>query len=102
MTQAETERLALLIEECGECLQVAGKILRHTYNAHPPDTPGETNRDLLEQEIADVLVAIQLLNQEDDINGNNVDFYTEEKQRNVNDWLIYNRVELIPRRKENE
>lgn len=29
MTPAETERLAILVEECGEVVQIGMKILRH-------------------------------------------------------------------------
>ena len=31
LTPAETERLAILAEECGEVIQAVGKILRHGY-----------------------------------------------------------------------
>ena len=31
LTPAQAERLAILIEECGEVIQAATKILRHGY-----------------------------------------------------------------------
>jgi hypothetical protein len=34
LTDAEAERLALLAEECGEVVQVIGKILRHGYESY--------------------------------------------------------------------
>lgn len=41
LTPAEAERLAMLSEECGEVIQIIGKILRHGYDSyHPDDQPG--------------------------------------------------------------
>ena len=54
LTPAEAERLAMLIEECGEVIQIAGKILRHGYASHHPATPNITNRDMLASELTDV------------------------------------------------
>lgn len=36
LTPAEVERLALLIEDCGEVIQAATKILRHGYASTDP------------------------------------------------------------------
>lgn len=55
LTPAEAERLAMLAEECGEVIQMVGKILRHGYHSHHPDGPAfETNRFLLSKEMQDV------------------------------------------------
>ena len=54
LTPAEAERLAMLSEECGEVVQIVGKILRHGYESHHPDSPDLSNRDLLAKELADV------------------------------------------------
>ena len=53
MTDAERERLVLLIEECGEVIQAATKVLRHGYDSHDP---GGTisNKEQLEKEIEEV------------------------------------------------
>ena len=54
LTHAEAERLAMLAEEAAEVIQVVGKILRHGYESFHPDSPnGPTNRQMLENEIAD-------------------------------------------------
>lgn len=53
LSPAEVERLALLAEECGEVVQVVGKILRHGYKSVHPNG-GPNNRRLLEQECGDV------------------------------------------------
>lgn len=55
LTPAEAERLAMLAEECGEVIQVIGKILRHGYDSFHPADPSVTNRDLLGRELTDLL-----------------------------------------------
>ncbi len=60
LTQAEAERLALLVKEFGECIQAAGKILRHGYGSAHPES-GICNRTLLEMGIGDVLASIALM-----------------------------------------
>lgn len=60
LSPAEAERLALLAEECGEVIQVIGKILRHGYESRHPDG-GPTNRQLLEKELGDVFAACDLM-----------------------------------------
>lgn len=54
LTPAEHERLAMLAEEAAEVVQIVGKILRHGYESkHPDNMNGPTNRQMLENEIAD-------------------------------------------------
>lgn len=54
LTPAEHERLAMLAEEAAEVVQIVGKILRHGYESkHPDNMNGPTNRQVLENEIAD-------------------------------------------------
>ena len=54
LTPAEAERLAMLAEECGEVIQIVGKILRHGYDSYHPVNPRVSNRDLLAKELRDV------------------------------------------------
>ena len=62
LSDAETERLALLGEECAEIGKTIGKILRHGYQSRNPDVvDGPTNRADLEHEIGDLLWAIDLM-----------------------------------------
>lgn len=61
LTDAEAERLALLLEECGEVIQVIGKIQRHGYDSQHRDYGNVPNRQLLEKELGDVLAAVDLL-----------------------------------------
>ena len=61
LTPAEAERLAMLAEECGEVIQVVGKILRHGYDSHHPDNPKVTNRQLLGRELTDLLAVAAMM-----------------------------------------
>ncbi len=59
LTDAQDERLSLLMEECAEVIQIAAKIKRHGYASHNPyDDPDLINRVLLQDEIGHVLHAI--------------------------------------------
>jgi NTP pyrophosphatase (non-canonical NTP hydrolase) len=59
---AETERLALLGEECAEVGKAIGKILRHGYPSRNPTVPDSaSNREDLEREIGDLLWSIDLM-----------------------------------------
>lgn len=71
LTPAQAERLAMLAEECGEVIQIVGKILRHGYDSEHPIT-GKGNRQLLQKELCDVFaVAAQL--HSDGVKGHSVD-----------------------------
>jgi hypothetical protein len=61
LTPAQAEALALLAEECGEVVQIVGKILRHGLYSYHPNDPGVSNAMHLEHEIADVRAAIEIL-----------------------------------------
>ncbi len=68
LTPAEAERLAYLIEECGEVITAATKILRHGYGSHNADAPGRgDNRVQLTREIDDALGAIARLAEAGDV-----------------------------------
>lgn len=60
LSLAEQERLHYLIEECGEVIQAATKVLRHGYESCHPDG-GPTNRDNLTKEIGQVFVATRMM-----------------------------------------
>ena len=73
LTPAEAERLAMLAEECGEVIQIIGKILLHGYNSYHPDNVNVSNRDLLRNEIIDVSGIIERMFDVGDIND--FDYY---------------------------
>ena len=67
-TEREAERLHLLIEECGEVIQAATKILRHGYTNFHPDFPDTTNKTNLEREIGDLNFVISMMYDGCDVN----------------------------------
>lgn len=90
LTPAEAERLAYLAEECGEAIQIIGKILRHGYESRDPtkavptfdDNRGgqtgvrntsPTNRKLLENELGDVIRAVRMLSDAGDLDRATLD-----------------------------
>ncbi len=59
LTEAERERLEVLIEECGEVITIATKVLRHGYDHyHPEDKTKTRNVYALEKEITDVMTIV--------------------------------------------
>lgn len=59
LTEAESERLFLLTEECAEVIQEAQKILRHGYENHHPG--GLKNRIRLQMELSDLMLALKMM-----------------------------------------
>ena len=88
LTPAETERLALLAEECGETIQVIGKILRHGYNSHSPFDPEATpNRELLQKELGDIDRAVKIMAVNHDVSGEKIAQRSSQKQEAVAKYL---------------
>lgn len=86
LTPAEAERLALLIEECGEVIQAACKILRHGYESRHPTTLIHNRADL-EKELGDLQAALLLLVRADDIDFEHVEMFRDDKIANVRRYL---------------
>lgn len=61
LTPAQAERLAMLAEECGEVVQMVGKILRHGLDSFNPAEPAISNRLLLTRELVDLEAVIRAL-----------------------------------------
>lgn len=71
LSPAEAERLAYLIEECGEVIQAATKVLRHGYASINPNKPSDgSNRTQLARELGDVSRALRQMLTCGDLNGN--------------------------------
>ena len=93
MNPAAAERLHLLIEECGEVIQAATKVLRHGYESHHPDDPrGPSNRQRLERELGDLMFAIGLCESSGDIRQAAVSYWGKDKARRVGQYLHHNEV----------
>lgn len=87
LTAAEAERPAILAEECGEIVQVIGKILRHGYkSSHPMDSGGTTNAELLEKEIGDFEAIMGLMVIAKDINEDFIVVATKDKINKLPNW----------------
>lgn len=94
LTPAEHERLSLLFEECGEVIQIVGKIMRHGFNScHPEGVT--TNRELLEKELGHVAFAASFMCQHGDIEEMEVTRHTKAKEKNVNPYLHHNNATAL-------
>ena len=88
LTPAQAELLALLAEECGECIQAIGKILRHGYaSANPLLASPTNNADALAKEMGDVRAAMILLCDAGPVSKEQVHFNADLKLANVGRWL---------------
>jgi len=79
LSSAEYERLAIIMEEMGEVIQIIGKVLRHGYDGHHPATPLTTNRELLQVELGDVLAMISLMHEAGDIDDRKIELHAKAK-----------------------
>jgi NTP pyrophosphatase (non-canonical NTP hydrolase) len=80
LSDAETKRLAKLSEECGEIVQIVGKILCHGYDSYSPkDEHQVTNRALLCSELGDLAWVVELMVDKEDLDGDSIDSATESK-----------------------
>jgi len=96
LTPAETERLAMLMEECAEVQQTIGKILRHGFESPNPDDPKKTtNRVLLERELGDLSFAVNFCIAREDINGLVMMSHIHNRGDTVSMYLHHNTVEDI-------
>lgn len=89
LTPAEAERLALLIEECGEAIQAASKVLRHGYESHNPlsASVSPSNREALETEIGHIEHAIHRMTLAHDVSHLGVRGAMKEKADRIGRWL---------------
>jgi len=71
LTPGQAERLAILAEECGEVVQIIGKILRHGLESYHPDG-GPSNRLLLEKELGDIMTASVMLEMSGDLDHDRI------------------------------
>jgi NTP pyrophosphatase (non-canonical NTP hydrolase) len=88
LTPAETERLSLLAEECGEVIQAIGKILRHGFESNSPLLPDSpNNRHQLARECGHVIVSITRMVDAHDLRSADVVISKMEKRRDVQKYL---------------
>ena len=94
LSAAEEERLALLMEEMGKCIQVIGKIMRHGYESKHP-AGGLTNRQLLETEIGHVKYAKILMIRCGDIDFSKTKLAAVSKSHTISGYLHHQPVDKI-------
>lgn len=88
LSPAEVERLAVLAEECGETIQIVGKILRHGYESYSPyDSLRTTNRTLLTRELGDVLAMMWAMNDTKDIVKDDINKCATDKQKRIGKYM---------------
>ncbi len=90
LSEAELERLAILIEECGEVIQSACKILRHGYESTNPKAVvrvNETNRAALSREIGDLMHAVQRMELARDISASEIAEWRNSKAGRMKPYL---------------
>ncbi len=89
LTAAETERLALLAEECGECIQAVCKILRHGYSNYDQTCTKtyQINRTSLECKISDIRVAVCLLTSSNDLSEQRIREHKDVKVKKIRHYL---------------
>lgn len=98
LTPEQTELLALLAEECGECVQAIGKILRHGYYSTNPLTPtAPNNANNLAKEMGDVRAAMILLcdSPASPIAKEQVHLHADMKLVNVRNWLHHQQGNVV-------
>lgn len=88
LSDAETERLALLAEELMEAAQIAMKVLRHGYAATDHGSGVVyNNRADLEIELGHVSNAIKLMARNEDISLDRVEQAYQAKRRMISKYL---------------
>lgn len=82
LNPAEAERLAILAEECGEVVQIVGKILRHGWESVWPEG-GPTNRERLQLELGDIMAIQKVMRERKDLDSDAILDYMTEKYRKI-------------------
>ena len=90
LSPSQIERLAILAEECGETVQAAMKIIRRGYDRKHPHKPGPTNRGHLEEEIGNVLNAIEMMVEAGDVRSKKIKASLKSKRERVKRYLYHN------------
>jgi len=96
LSETEIERLALMTEECGEVLQVIGKILRHGYIATDPNTGAKyDNRAALSREVGDFAYASGLMCEVGDLSVDDVEWASNAKAKRCLNYLHHQDASVL-------
>lgn len=85
----ENEYITILSEECSEIIQVACKILRFgKHSRNPLNENSESNIELLQNELGDLLAIIEILSSElKYIDSSKVEIAKQNKLLKVKKWV---------------
>jgi len=86
LSNAEAERLAVLMEELGEAQQAIGKILRHGFDTSYDDGH-PTNREDLEKELGDVQNAQRMMVEAGDLDPAAIQLRAKAKAMTIGQYL---------------
>lgn len=89
MTEAQLERIAKLLEECAEVVQICGKAIRFGYES---EHNGRTCLDRLEEELGDVLLSMRMMAENGDISLPNTTMRKETKIDKINRNFTYTKL----------
>lgn len=90
-TDAENERLDILVEEMGEVICAISAIRRFGFEGRNPELLlSSTNREDLTRELGDVTNAINMLTEANDVDAIAVIERADAKSENIGKWLRYN------------
>ena len=87
LTEAQQERLAILIEECAEVAQAGCKILRHGYESNNKGTLPETNREALERELSDLFYTLYRMSEAGEINIDSIRAKALQGKKDIEKYL---------------
>lgn len=95
-TPHQKRRIGKTIEELGELLSVLGRLQIQVVDAIDPGS-GKTNRQRLQEEIADVLAQLPLTIAAFSLNTEDIANRIATKQRQMHEWEAHYHVHHIPR-----
>jgi NTP pyrophosphatase (non-canonical NTP hydrolase) len=86
LTPQQAEALAVLAEECGEVVQVIGKIMRHGLDSYHPQGK-TTNLQGLHKELGDIRAAIHLCCHNGVTDGEEIEMAEHSKMLRISQYL---------------
>lgn len=86
LTEAESERLEVLAEECSEVIKAVCKIKRHGYASNNNGALAYTNRQDLQMEIGHVFAAVDMLTVRGDVDMDIINGHKYAKRRSIAKW----------------
>ena len=83
MRKSVNEAMLILQEECAEVTQAVSKVFRFGFDS---EHQGKTNKEMLEEEIGDLLCMIDILIEQCVINDEEVNIARKNKRQKLKKW----------------